>query len=38
LGAPDTIQNDIWEGALKSAHRVEQLLRVESIDPWDDFE
>lgn len=37
-GAKETIQKDIWEGALNSAKRVEQLLGEENVGPWDDFE
>lgn len=32
------IQRDIWEGALKSAARVERKYGLESLGPWDDFE
>jgi hypothetical protein len=37
-GAPETIQRNIWEGALKSAARVEQEYGTENLGPWDDFE
>jgi hypothetical protein len=32
------IQRDIWEGALKSAKKVERQLGLENLGPWDDFE
>jgi hypothetical protein len=33
-----TIQRDIWEGAKKSARRVEKECGIENLGPWDDFE
>lgn len=33
-----TIQRDIWEGALRSARRVEKLYGKENLGPWTDFE
>ena len=33
-----TIQRDIWEGAKKSARRVEKQYGLENLGPWDDFE
>jgi PIN domain len=33
-----TIQRDIWEGAKKSARRVEKQYGLEKLGPWDDFE
>ncbi len=33
-----TIQQDIWEGAKKSARRVEKQYGIENLGPWDDFE
>ncbi|WP_044482067.1 PIN domain-containing protein [Paenibacillus antibioticophila] len=32
------IQRDIWEGALKSAARVEERFGLDDLGPWDDFE
>lgn len=32
------IQRDIWEGALRSAARVEERLGLDDLGPWDDFE
>jgi hypothetical protein len=32
------IQRDIWEGALKSAAKVEKKYGLEKLGPWDDFE
>lgn len=32
------IQRDIWEGALKSAKKVEKRYGLENLGPWDDFE
>jgi hypothetical protein len=32
------IQRDIWEGALKSAKKVEKQLGLKNLGPWDDFE
>jgi hypothetical protein len=32
------IQRDIWEGALKSATKVEKRFGLENLGPWDDFE
>lgn len=33
-----TIQRSIWEGALKSARRVEKTYGKENLGPWTDFE
>jgi hypothetical protein len=33
-----TIQRDVWEGALRSAKRVEQHYGKKNLGPWDDFE
>ena len=33
-----TIQRDIWEGAKKSARRVEKQYGLENLGPWNDFE
>jgi hypothetical protein len=32
------IQRDIWEGALKSAAKVEKKYGSDDLGPWDDFE
>jgi PIN domain len=32
------IQRDVWEGALKSAAKVEKRFGLENLGPWDDFE
>jgi hypothetical protein len=32
------IQRDVWEGALKSAAKVEKKYSLENLGPWDDFE
>ncbi len=32
------IQRDVWEGALKSAARVEKKYGLENLGPWDHFE
>jgi len=34
----DTIQRDIWEGALKSAAKIEKKYGLKNMGPWDDFE
>lgn len=33
-----TIQRDIWEGAQRSARKVEKRYGPENLGPWDDFE
>jgi hypothetical protein len=33
-----TCQRDIWQGAKKSARRLEKKYGLESLGPWDDFE
>ncbi len=33
-----TCQRDIWEGAKKSASRVEKTYGLKNLGPWDDFE
>ena len=33
-----TIQRDIWDGALKSAAKVEKKYGLENLGPWNDFE
>jgi hypothetical protein len=37
-GAPETVQRDVWKGALKSARRVERRYGKKNLGPWDDFE
>ncbi len=37
-GAQETIQRDVWRGALKSARRVEHRYGKKNLGPWDDFE
>ena len=38
-GAPfETVQRDVWEGALKSARKVERRYGKKNLGPWDDFE
>ncbi len=37
-GAPETVQRDIWKGALKAAKRVERRYGVDKLLPSDDFE
>jgi hypothetical protein len=37
-GARETVQLDVWEGALKAAKRVEQKYGKKNLGPWDDFE
>jgi hypothetical protein len=32
------IQRDVWQGALKSAARVEKKYGLDNLGPWDDFE
>jgi len=32
------IQRDVWEGALKSAAKVEKKYGLKNLGPWDDFE
>ncbi|MBU7006043.1 PIN domain-containing protein [Phosphitispora fastidiosa] len=32
------IQRDIWEGALRSADKVEKRFGLDNLGPWDDFE
>lgn len=38
VGAPETVQRDIWAGALRSARRVEKRRGIDNLGPWDDFE
>jgi PIN domain len=37
-GARETVQRDVWKGALESARRVERRFGKENLGPWDDFE
>ena len=37
-GSQETVQRDIWAGALKSARRVEKRRGIDNLGPWDDFE
>lgn len=37
-GAQETIQRDVWKGALKSARKVERRCGKKNLGPWDDFE
>ena len=37
-GAPETVQRDVWKGALKAARSVERRYGKKNLGPWDDFE
>lgn len=37
-GAPETVQRNVWEGALKAAEGVERRYAKKNLGPWDDFE
>jgi hypothetical protein len=37
-GARETVQRDIWKGALKAARKVEKRYGKKNLGPWDDFE
>lgn len=37
-GARETVQRDVWEGALKAAQRVERDYGKKNLGPWDDFD
>ena len=37
-GAQETVQRDVWQGALKSARNVERRYGNKNLGPWDDFE
>jgi len=37
-GAPETVQRDVWQGALKAARSVESRYGKKNLGPWDDFE
>lgn len=34
----DTVQKDVWAGALRAARRVEKRYGKDNLGPWDDFE
>jgi PIN domain len=36
--APETVQRDVWKGALKAARNVERRYGKKNLGPWDDFE
>jgi hypothetical protein len=38
LSGPDSIKGEIWEGAKRSAKKVEQKYGMENVGPWTDFE
>jgi len=37
-GARETVQRDVWRGALKAARRVEREYGKKNLGPWDNFE
>jgi hypothetical protein len=37
-GARETVQRDVWEGALRAARKVERRYGKKNLGPWDDFE
>jgi hypothetical protein len=37
-GTKETVQRDVWKGALESAKRVERRFGKKNLGPWDDFE
>lgn len=37
-GARETVQRDVWKGALEAARRVERRYGKKNLGPWDDFE
>lgn len=37
-GASETVQRDVWKGALRAARRVECRYGKKNLGPWDDFE
>jgi hypothetical protein len=37
-GARETLQRDVWKGALKAARNVERKYGKKHLGPWDDFE
>ena len=38
IDAPETIQRNVWKGALKAAARVERRYGKKNLGPWSDFE
>ena len=38
VGARETVQRDVWKGALKAARKVERKYGKKNLGPWDDFE
>jgi len=37
-GAGETVQRDVWKGALRAARKVERRYGKKNLGPWDDFE
>lgn len=37
-GARETVQRDVWSGALRAARQVEKRFGKKNLGPWDDFE
>jgi len=37
-GAQETVQRDVWKGALRAARKVECRYGKKNLGPWDDFE
>lgn len=37
-GAQETVQREVWKGALKSARNLEHRYGKKNLGPWDDFE
>lgn len=37
-GTPETVQRDVWKGALKAARSVERRYGKKNLGPWNDFE
>lgn len=38
VGSGETVQRDVWKGALKAARKAEQRYGKKNLGPWDDFE